>query len=179
LASKLAPQSEIGYLATAHEKLFVGDVAGAIEAARAGIKHGYENHALLEVLGEALIRSGATPGEPDFLEAQAVLEKAVTQQSNDVTSQIALGNLYLMSGRLDGAIAHLEKARQIDPEKPSVYANLAKAYQRRGNLQRSKEALAILEKLNHEQADRINAAPGDRKLGYADRTAGEALPVHP
>jgi Flp pilus assembly protein TadD len=84
-----------------------------------------------------------------------------------------------MAGRLEDAIAHLEKANQLEPGDPSVYANLAKAYQRHGDVQRARDALATLQKLNQEQAERIGSAPGDRKLGYASRgttDGGAAVP---
>ena len=179
LAGKLAPGSEIGYLASAHQELFEGDISEAIRTAREGVKRGYENHALLTVLGEALLRSGVSPGQPEFAEAQATLEKAVTQLPNDPSAQIALGSLYLMAGRLEDAIAHLEKARRLDPSKPSVYASLAKAYQRHGDMQQAKDALRALEKLNREQAERIGSAPGDRKSGYAGRGVAEEEPATP
>jgi len=167
LAVKLAPGSEIGYLALAHEELFEGSIPDAIRTAREGVRKGYENHALLTVLGEALIRAGISAEQPEFTEAQLALEKAVAGQPNDPTSQIALGSLYLIGGRLEDAITHLEIARELEPGQPSVYANLAKAYQRRGDAKQSEDALATLEKLNQEQAHRIGAAPGDRKAGYA------------
>jgi tetratricopeptide (TPR) repeat protein len=167
LASKLAPGSEIDYLASAHEELYEGNVPEAVRAARQGVKRGYQNHALLTVFGEALLRSGISPGQPDFAEAQAALEKAVTQLPDDSTAHIALGSLYLMAGQLDDAIAHLEKARRLDPSKASIYANLARAYQRHGDTQQAQDALAELEKLNRAQAQRIGSAPGDRKLGYS------------
>jgi predicted Zn-dependent protease len=179
LARKLAPGSEIGYLASAHEELFEGDIPEAIRRAREGVKRGYENHALLTVLGEALLRSGVSPGQREFAEAQAALEKAVTQLPNDPSAQIALGSLYLMGGRLEDAIAHLEKARNLDPSKPSIYASLARAYQRHGDIQLEWAALAALEKLNREQAERIGSAPGDRKLGYAGRGVAEEEPAKP
>ncbi len=180
LVGKLASASEISYLAAAHEALFEGDISGAIRAAREGVRHGYENPALLTVLGEALIRSGVIPGQPEFTEAQTALEKAVTQRQNDPASQIALGGVYLMAGRLQDAIAHLETARQLEPGNQSVYANLAKAYQRRGDVQHAQDALATLQKLNQAQADRISSAPGDRKMGYAgQRVSDEAVPPHP
>jgi tetratricopeptide (TPR) repeat protein len=178
-AGKLAAGSEIGYLAAAHEKLFEGDIPEAMRIAREGVEKGYENHALLTVLGEALLRSGVSPGQPEFAEAQADLEKAVAQLPNEPTAHIALGSLYLMAGRLEDAITHLEKARHFDPSKPSVYANLARAYQRHGDTQQAQDALVALQKLNREQAERISSAPGDRKLGYAGRALPEEEPATP
>jgi len=177
LAAKLSPGSEIAYLAAAHEELFEGNIPEAVRIAREGVKRGYENHALLTVFAEALIRSGATPGQPDFVEAQTVLEKAITQHPNDPASQISLGSLYLMAGRLEDAITHLERAEQLEPGAPSVYANLARAYQRHGDIQRAQDALATLQKLNQEQANRINSASGDRKTSYGGRV-GNDFPQH-
>jgi predicted Zn-dependent protease len=134
----------------------------------------------LTILGEALIRSGVSPSQPEFTEAERALEKAVTQRLNDPASQLALGCAYLMAGRIGDAIAHLETARQIEPGNQSVYANLAKAYQRHGDIQQAQDALATLQKLNQALADRINAAPGDRKMGYAGQAVAdeEASPAH-
>jgi tetratricopeptide (TPR) repeat protein len=183
LAARLDPESQIGVLASAHESLLTGDIARAIRTARAGVKKGFEGHALLTLLGEALIRSGASPGQPDFVEAETVLEKAVAEQPTDATSQIALGSLYLLAGRLDDSISHLLAARRADPNDPSIYANLAKAYQRRGDKQQAQDALSALEKLNQAQAKRINSASGDRRLGYAGQGVGideeEAVPKGP
>lgn len=176
LAAKLAPGSEIAALASAHEHLLSGDIPEAIRIAREAVRQGFENPALLTILGEALIRSGASPGQPDFLEAQTVLNKAVAKEPQDTASQIALGSLDLAAGQLESAIEHLEIARQLDPENPAVYANLAKAYQRRGDAQLARNALTKLEQLNRQQAERINSAPGDRKLGYASpNLAGQGV----
>lgn len=177
LAGKLAPATEISYLAAAHEDLLEGNSAEAVLTAREAVKQGYENPALLTILGEALIRSGASPGQPEFAEAQTALEKAVTQRPNDPASQIALGSLYLAAGRQEDAIAHLESARQLDPSKPSVYANLARAYQRHGDLQRAQDMLVALEKLNREEAERIRSAPGERRAAYAGVTVIEEQPA--
>ncbi len=177
LARQLAPNAEIGYLAAAQQALFAGEIPAAIRFAREGVKQGYESPALFTVLGEALIRSGVSSGQSEFEEAQVALEKAVAQRPNDPASQTALGSLYLAAGRFEDAILHLKIARQLEPDRPSVYANLAKAFQRKGDAQSAQEALAALEKLNRDQADRIASAPGDRKMGYAGHaTIEEKIP---
>jgi predicted Zn-dependent protease len=171
LAGKLGQGSEIGYLSAAYENLLSGNIPEAIRMARDGRKHGFQSPVLLVILGKALLRSGIVPGQPEFVEAQDALEKSVAQHPNDPASQIALGQVYLLGGRLDDAIAHLETARQMRPDQPSIYASLAKAYQRKGDPQRAQEALAKLESLNQAQAERIRSAPGERKMSYGGNSS--------
>jgi len=166
LVSNSAAESEIGYISMAQKDLFEGNVLGAVQAARKGIGKGFQSPILLTILGDALLRSGASPGQPEFAEAQTALETAAAERLNDPSTQITLGRLYLIAGRLTDAIAHLEKAQQMQPDRPSIYANLAKAYQRHGDETAAQEALATLEKLNLARAEQIRNAPGDRKASY-------------
>jgi len=166
LAGKLEPGSEIAYVAGAQKNLLAGNVPEAIRIAREGSRRGFQNPALLVSLGKALLRSGITPGQPEFNEAQDALEKAVIALPRDAGSRIALGQVYLLGNRIEDAIANLEAARQMMPDQPSIYASLAKAYQRKGDPQHAQEALAKLETLNQAQAERIRSAPGERKMSY-------------
>ena len=166
LATKLGQGTEIAYLAASQQSMLEGDINNAIRIAREGIRQGIQKTTLLEILGKALLRSGVMPGQPEFNEAQIALEKSVAEHPNDVGAQIALGQAYLLAGRLDEAIAHLDAARQMKPEQPSIYASLAKAYQRKGDSERAEEALHTLETLNQAQAERIRSAPGERKMSY-------------
>lgn len=175
LARKLAPDSDVAFIATAQEAMFGGNVPEAIRSAREGIAKGHDNFMLLTLLGEALLRSGITPGQPGFEEARQALEKAVAERPNYPSSQLALGKLYLVANRLGDAVAHLEVARQLDPGNPSIYSNLAAAYRKQGDTQKAKEALATLAQLNAARAEKIRTAPGDRKASYAG-TAGEQHP---
>ncbi len=177
-ARELAPGSETSFLAAANEELYAGNPEAAAKAARTGIAQGYENPILLTIFGEALIRSGARPGETGFTEAQIALEKAVAKNPRDPGAEVALGKVYVMSDRLAEAIAHLEKARELEPDNPSVYVNLAHAYRRRGNAIEANEALRILAKLNQAQAERISSAPGDRKAAYGEQRIEQEGAAH-
>jgi predicted Zn-dependent protease len=167
LARKLAPGSDIAYVAGAQESMLDGNVPEAIRIAREGTKRGDAGFLLLTLLGEALLRSGATPGQPEFAEAQAALEKAVADRPNYPSSQLALGKLYLIGNRVSDAVTHLEIARNLNPGNPAVYSNLAAAYRKQGDLQKAEDALATLAKLNTAQAERIRTAPGETKASYA------------
>lgn len=167
LARSLAPDSDIAFLAAAQEAFFEGNIAAAVQVSRNGIRKGYESFMLLTLLGEALLRSGITPGQPEFEEAREALEKAVSERAHYASSQLTLGKLYLLEGRLADAIAHLEIARQLNPGNPAIYSNLAATYRKQGNVQKAQDAVAMLSKLNRVQAEKIRDAPGDRKASYA------------
>jgi tetratricopeptide (TPR) repeat protein len=167
LARSLAPYSDIAFIAGSQEAMFEGNVADAVRAARDGISKGYDNFMLLTLLGEALLRSGITPGQPEFEEARGALERAVSQRADYASSQLTLGKLYSMEGRLNDAITHLEAARQLNPGNTAIYSNLAATYHKQGRLSEAEDTLATLAKLNQAQAAKIREAPGDRKAGYA------------
>jgi tetratricopeptide (TPR) repeat protein len=167
LARSLAPDSDIAFIAASQEAMFEGNLADAVRAARDGISKGHDNFMLLTLLGEALLRSGITPGQPEFEEAREALERAVSQRVDYASSQLTLGKLYLMEGRLNDAITHLEAARQLNPGNTAIYSNLATAYRKQGNVQKTQDVLSMLSKLNLVRAEKIRDAPGDRKASYA------------
>jgi tetratricopeptide (TPR) repeat protein len=162
-AIRLAPHSGIGYLAEAQENLLAGNLAEAIRVSRTGSSEGKRDYQLLALLGEALIRAGASPGQSEFAEARKALENSVTARPNYASSQIALGHLDLLDGRVDVAIEHLETGRRLSPQNPAVYWLLASAYRKSGRLDQAEEMLTILAKLNQEQTQEIRTAPGDNK----------------
>jgi len=165
-ASQLAPGSGISYLAASQKGMLDGNIPAAIQAAREGGQSDPKNYVLLTLLGQALIRFGAAPGQAEFAEAEAALERAVTLRPNFAAAQLALGQLYRMDGRLDAAIAHLEIARQLAPESTSAYSNLAMAYQGQGKTAQAREMLAILDRLNRERAAKYKSGSPDQKASY-------------
>lgn len=165
-ASQLAPGSSISYLAAAQKATLDGNIPEATLAAREGVQKDPKNYILLTLLGQALIRLGAGPGEPEFVEAQTALERAVAERPNFAASRLALGQLYRMANRLEDATAHLDAARQLAPENTAVYSQLAMAYQKQGKLQEAQKMLAILGRLNQEQAAKYKENPPDQKASY-------------
>jgi tetratricopeptide (TPR) repeat protein len=166
---ELAPGSDIAYIAGAQEQLYDGNMEQAVKIARQGIDKGNTHFLLLTIYGEAVLGAGVPPGQTEFFDAQAALEKVVTEHPNFAGAQLSLGKLYLAAGHVDHAIARLEAARRLDGGNAAVYSNLANAYRRAGNSEKVNEALETLSKLNRQQVEKIGAAPGDRKAGYATR----------
>jgi tetratricopeptide (TPR) repeat protein len=164
-ARRLAPASEIAYIAEAEQALIEGRMADVIRSARAGIHAGYSHHLLLTMLGEALLGTGAAPSTPEFIEAQGALEQAVAQRPAYPSSHIALGRIYLELGRNSDAVSELEMARRLDPRNKAVYPPLAAAYQRSSMPGDAKAILSVLAELNREDAARIGASDGGH-AGY-------------
>jgi tetratricopeptide (TPR) repeat protein len=128
LARGLAPDTDVAYLARTQDAMLEGDVPEAVRIAREAVKKGDHDFRLLTLLGEALLRSGIAPGEPEFNEAEEALERSVVERPNYAGSQLALGKLALLDNRTNDAIVHLETAMQLNPNNASVYSNLAAAY---------------------------------------------------
>jgi predicted Zn-dependent protease len=164
-AQRLAPASEIAYIAEAEQALIEGRMPDVIRSARAGIHAGHPHYLLQTMLGEALLRTGATPSTPEFIEAQGALEQAIAQRPAYSSSHVALGRVYLALGRNSDAVSQLETARRLDPRNKAVYPPLAAAYQRSSMTAQAKAALSALAELNREDAARIGAADGGH-AGY-------------
>ena len=173
-ARELAPETDIADLAGTQKAMLEGNVPEAVRIAREAVKKGDRDYRVLTLLGEALLRSGVTPGEPEFKEAQDSLETAVAERPNYAGSQLALGKLALLANLIDDAITHLETARELNPNDTSVYSNLAAAYRKRGDLQKAQNMLAVLANMNQAQAEKFRSAPEDQKPGYAASRAGES-----
>src|ERR1051325_3296776 len=157
-ATSLAPHSEIGYLAAGQGAFMLGNLSQAIQIARTATRDGFSDYQLLALLGDALIQVGASPGKPEFLEAKEALEKSIAARPNYASSQIALGRLLLQEGRVDPAIEHLELGRQLAPHNPTPCWLLATAYRKRGQVERERAMLALVAKLNEEQAQKHRPA---------------------
>jgi Flp pilus assembly protein TadD len=128
------------------------------------------NYLLLAFLGDALLRAGAVPGQPEFAEAQSAFQKSIAERGNFADAQLGLAKVCLLDNRVDDALRWLRSAQQLQPRNPSIYANLAAAYRRKGDTRNAEAALAMLQQINEEQAARIGAAPGDRKAGYSQHS---------
>jgi predicted Zn-dependent protease len=170
---KLAPGSDIAYIADAQQALLSGDIPEAIQACRQGIATGHSHYLLLTMLGEALLRSGVTPASgQDFAEGQAALERAVELRPNYSSARISLARFYLLSGKADDAILHLEEARQRDPRNRAIYPPLAEAYRRTGRADQAKQTLAALAELNRLEIERIRSS-SDGHAGYMSGSGGK------
>jgi predicted Zn-dependent protease len=163
LASSLEPHTDVAFDAAAQKNFLAGNLPEAIRVVRVAVQEHHANYLALAILGDALLRAGATPGQPEFTEAESALKESVAARPNYARSQIAMGYLLLLDDKPAEAVPYLEKGRELDPRNPSVYRHLARAYRKLGKPQKAQEMLATLADLNAQEAQKINSAPGERK----------------
>jgi tetratricopeptide (TPR) repeat protein len=149
-ASRLAPDKNLTYVALGVSYMETGHLPEAIKSLRQRNKEKPNDPILLYLLGDALIRSGATPGEPEFAEARSALEKSVKLNPHLAASQVDIAKLYLKENRLEEARDHLEQAKAIDPKDKTAYSQLAVVYRRTGKAEFAGAMLKTLNELNEQ-----------------------------
>jgi Flp pilus assembly protein TadD len=153
LASQLAPEKNLTYVALGVSYMQTGHLPEAIRSLRQRTREKPNDPILLYLLGDALIRSGASPGDPAFAEAHTLLEKSVELNPQLAASQVDLAKLYLKENRLDDARNHLERAKAIDPRDKTAYSQLAVVYRRTGKPELANATLNTLNKLNEQDRE--------------------------
>ena len=166
LASRLAPDKNLSYVGLGVSYMQTGNVVEAIRTLRERIQQKPADATLQYLLGKALLRSGAGPGDAAFTEARAALETSVKLSPQFVPSLVELAKIELLENRVDQAVPLLEKARSLDPNDNAALSQLAIAYRRQGKPDKAKEALAALAKLN--AAQRLKATTGRIRLVKQD-----------
>lgn len=94
----------------------------------------YQGLALMEGVG----------GESEqrvYEQAQLLFENSIELNPRHAESHLALGKLLVNMNQIPGAIGRLEQARELDPEDPAAYYQLALAYRKAGEPTKSRNAL--------------------------------------
>ena len=106
-------------------------------------------------LGEALQRSGAEPGSEGEAEALEAVRRSVALNPELFQSRLLLGRMLARRGSLGEAIAHLEKARALDPDEVSAAYQLALVHRSRGDAEQAKELFALVGRQKAEDRERF------------------------
>jgi tetratricopeptide (TPR) repeat protein len=154
LAAQLAPDNNLTYAGLSVSYMQIGNLPEAVRTLRERISEKPADSTLLYLLGEALIRAGAAPDAPEFVEAKASLERSIALNPAFVPPKVDLAKLYLRENRVDQAVILLEKARSLDPNEKAIYSQLATAYRRQKKTEQAAAALATLTRLNEDQRER-------------------------
>jgi Flp pilus assembly protein TadD len=162
LASKLAPEKNLSYVGLGVSYMQTGNLPEAVRILRQRAKEKTGDYTLQYLFAEALIRSGVSPGDPQFAEAKSALEQSVKLSQIFAPSRVELAKLRLREGRVDEAVELLETARKLDPADKAAYSQLAIAYRRQGKPELAAATLSTLAKLNDE--DRLKESRGRVRL---------------
>src|SRR2546423_694535 len=169
LASELAPEKNLSYVGLGVRYMQTGNLPEAVRTLRRRVAEKPADATLQYLLGEALIRSGASAGDADFTEARSAFTTSTKLNPKFVPALVELAKLDLQENRVDSAVLLLEKARSLDPSDNGACSQLAVAYRRQGKLDKSKQVFAALAKLNEEE--RVKATRGRTRLVKQDATA--------
>lgn len=150
-SARLAPATNFGYVGIGVTYLETGNAGKAVELLRERLKSQPNDASLLYLLGEALMRSGAQLGDPQYREAQSAFERSVYLNPSLCLPHVALGEIYIDEDRFKDAVDQLEQARAIDPKEKSAYSHLAVAYRRLGDPDRAKQILGMLKSIHDEE----------------------------
>jgi tetratricopeptide (TPR) repeat protein len=143
-AQRLAPGKDLPVAALELADIQQKGRQGTIQELRDNLKQKGDSAILCYLLGSSLMRTGAHPGSPEYVEARAVFQKAVRLDPKLPYPLIELGKMYEQEGKFVEAIPYFEKAAALGPRDPSSYYHLARDYQK---LKQPQKATQMLNKL--------------------------------
>jgi len=173
LSTELAPEKNLGAIGLGASYIETGHDGQAIEVLHQRLRENPNDASLLYLLGEALIRSGATPGSAGYSEAESAVEKSTRLNPDLCLPHISLGSIYLDEDRNKEAAEQFEQARAIDPSERSAYSHLAVAYRRLGEQDKSRQVLAALKDLIQEERQSTHEKMKSAAARSAEQQGGE------
>jgi len=96
------------------------------------------------LLADLIIRQGAVPGQPAFSQAKAYLSTSLNAKPDSVEAQILMGKVLEDEGDVEGALAHLQEALNVEPSNRAALYRSFVLFQR---LHRKVDAEAALVRL--------------------------------
>ena len=118
-----------------------------IQKLRNNLKQKGDSAILCYLLGSSLIRDGAQPGSPEYIEARRVFQKAQRLDPDLPYPYIELGKMLDTEGKTTAAIALFEKAAVLGPRDPAAYYHLARDYQKLKQQQKAEQMLNKVEEI--------------------------------
>ena len=88
-----------------------------------------------------------------FLQVQPLLEKAIRLDPKLAPAYLQLGILYSEQKNFSSAISAYQRAIAVDPQLDQAHYRLAQAYRLTGEASRSREELALYEKISKEKSE--------------------------
>jgi Flp pilus assembly protein TadD len=148
VASSLAPEKSLPYIALSEVWMQLGQAKKAVDLLRAKSWAPGADFLTPYVFAEALIRSGADTGSPADAEAIRALERSIQLNAKYAHSHAELGKLLLKEDEVDRAIRELKIATELDPNDSGPFFQLGQAYRKKGEKSKAEEMLARVAQLH-------------------------------
>ena len=126
----------------------------------------FENYYTYYLYAEVVNRLGLDRSESLRTKVQSLLERSIHLNPAFSLARVRLGNIYATVEDWSKAIPQFQAAIAIDPGDKTPYYELSLIYRRMGNLEKTKEMLTVVRRLNQEErrktdeeriADRLQA----------------------
>lgn len=154
-AARLAPKKALPHVSLGLVLLQMDKPAEAVEVLRRSAASDTNDPLVHWFLGEALNRAGAEPDSAEEKEALVALARSVELDPGAVQPRVLLAKLLARRGELDKAIEHLEHALRLEPDHVGATYQLAQAYGRKGDSNRSKELFAKVSKAKADEREQF------------------------
>jgi tetratricopeptide (TPR) repeat protein len=152
-AGTLAPGRSLPNVALALIMMQMNRADAAVQRLRQRVSQFPDDYLALWYLGEALNRSGTTPGSAEHKEAIGALRRSVQLNPDISQSHELLGKLLAREGRLDEAASQLETAIKLEPGNEAAIYQLAQVYSKKGDAVRAKPLFAKVSKIKTEERE--------------------------
>jgi tetratricopeptide (TPR) repeat protein len=138
-----------------------GRLEGATKLLREKVTRSPNDPNLRYLLADALLREGAAPGQPEFVEAREALQHAIRVRPDFARARAGLGKVYLLEGNTARAVEELEHALRREPDNRPALSQLLTALRRLG---REQEAAAVAERLRRQYERDLEAGATGQRL---------------
>jgi tetratricopeptide (TPR) repeat protein len=165
-AVELNPKSSDVLLTLALAQSAEGLAEEAVATFEKAIKQFPQDPKLYQEYGRTLLIPASASDAVDESRAVTLLEKALSLDDSLPESHFELGTIALKKGNMEGALRHLRRAAQLNPNNSQIHYVLSRAYRRLGSNEEASKELQIYEKLEREE-DKANqkTAPGAMSRG--------------
>lgn len=157
-ASELAPNEVLPDVALGLVAMQNGDLEKSVHYLRHAAERHPDSYLAHYWFGKALERSGAAPGTKEGDELLRALQTSVQLNPNFWHSRTDLGKILISRGEVDLAIAHLQKATELNPSATSPLYLLAQAYRRKGDEAHASELLKRVSTMQTEEREALPQA---------------------